>query len=124
LSQWWNWKSIAKGEAKMKLAILAALAAGILMLTGAVQAFADPSLNNGDDLVVCCKKLIPPGQADDLVPGIRAQAEGCTAIDGSAKSINKCPGAVLGCAESAFLCVKGICGCSNPLDGAFVGLTR
>jgi hypothetical protein len=109
----------------MKTAGLVALAAGILMLIGAMRAFADPSLNNGDDLVVCCASLnSPAGDTAMLAAAPRVRGLDCVAIDGSAKSINACRGAVLGCAENAFGCItdkagQRNCFCSDPLVGAF-----
>lgn len=92
-----------------KVLILAAL---LITLCAAGQARAlmllAPSAGgsqNGDDLTVCCQAVFtPPATAPSAPPLFEPQVVGCTAIGYDAKSINACPGVVLGCDEGAFIC--------------------
>lgn len=92
-----------------KVLIVAAL---MMSLCGAglarAQLIAAPTgggSQNGDDLTVCCQAVFtPPSTAPSTPPLFEPQVVGCTAIGYDAKSINACPGVVMGCDEGAFIC--------------------
>jgi hypothetical protein len=89
----------------MKSLKLAVLAAAIMMAMGSLCARAD-SLHS-DDLTLCCASFnnAPKMAAIAVGPGpANPQVLGCTAIDGSVKSINNCSGVVFGCSEGPYLC--------------------
>lgn len=96
-----------------KVLILAAL---LVMLCAAgpvrAQLFLGPSAGgsqNGDDLTLCCKAVFTPPVTAPLAPPLfEPQVVGCTAIGYDAKSINACPGVVLGCDEGAFICAPSL----------------
>ncbi len=93
------------------LAVLAAsLCAAGQMCAAAVSAGAPSGgSQTGDDLTVCCQAVFtPPAAAPTTPPLFVPQVVGCTAIGYDAKSINGCPGVVMGCDEGAFICTPSL----------------
>jgi hypothetical protein len=92
----------------LKMLILTAV---LVLLGVAPQIWAhegehDSDHHNGDDLTVCCEGVYaPPTDAAMVQQSFQPQVVGCTAIGSDSNSINRCKGVVLGCSESAFVCV-------------------
>jgi hypothetical protein len=92
----------------MRMFTMFVLAALLMLLSASPQARADGSSGSqsGDDLTVCCEDVnAPPAEAAMVRPLFQPQVVGCTAIGSDSNSINRCKGVVLGCSESAFVCV-------------------